>query len=526
MKKAEIKDTVIELTFQTYDKSEFFAIVEFVKGFFGRKFNPSTKKWTIPYNSDNVQKLQNYGFEVSGIDLVQKEKINIEQYNLDDRMFDFQKDGVKFLMENRGGILSDQMGLGKSNQALQFCKVSNFKKVLIICPASLKLNWKKEIEMWTDYKNVKAINGSKDIIAGTVVILNYSILQHYTDVLSKYNFDVIIYDELHYCKNPKSIRSKALVKVAKKIKYKVAISGTPIVNKPIEYFTTLNLLKPEIFNNRFYFGKEFCNAKHNGFGWDFSGASNLEKLYKLLSGVMIRRKKEDVLKDLPDKLHTVINFELEGKNKKIYNDAADDIISFIYEREGKAKAEKASYHEILVRFEKLKQLIYECKRDQIFEWIDNFLETGEKIVLFATHKKVISEVMGKYNKLAVKIDGSVNSADRDKAVMEFQNNKDVKIFIGNIQAAGVGLTLTAASNVAFLELPWTPGELTQAEDRCHRIGQKNAVSIYYFVIANTIDTEILELLQKKQAILNAVLDGQAIDEKNVLSELIKNIKNN
>ena len=262
---------------------------------------------------------------------------------------------------------------------------------------------------------------------------------------------------------------------------------------------------------------------------------------------MIRRKKSDVLKDMPKKTYTYLPIQLD--NEKEYRLAEDNFIEYMHnklETELKkdidnisnkynidideqslleeAKINKLNKINLLTEIESLKQIAVKGKLNNIIDWVNDFLESGEKLVLFAVHKFVINEVIDKFKKIAVKIDGSVSMGDRQKAIEQFQNNKSVRLFIGNIKAAGVGITLTAASSVAFLELPWTPGELEQAIDRVHRIGQKNAVMCYFLIAVNTIETRIAQLLDKKRKILDSVLDGKETDEKSLLTELIKSYK--
>jgi SNF2 family DNA or RNA helicase len=239
---------------------------------------------------------------------------------------------------------------------------------------------------------------------------------------------------------------------------------------------------------------------------------------KLTKTIMIRRLKKDVLPELPDKQYSSIPMEIS--NWTMYLEAQDDFIKFIRETKGLDAARKVSNAEQLTKIEALKQLAVAGKLKQAITWIEDMLDSGEKLVVFAVHKDVIDTLMEKFGDKAVKIDGSVSSINRDKAVEAFQNDEKVRLFVGNIKAAGVGLTLTAASNVAFLELPWTSSHLSQAEDRCHRIGQKNSVNVYYLLAAGTIEEEIARLLDKKRKILDSVLDGKETEDESLLLSLM------
>jgi intein/homing endonuclease len=326
---------------------------------------------------------------------------------------------------------------------------------------------------------------------------------------------------VHNCiKNSSTKRTKAVKLLAKGIHHVIGLSGTPIVNRPIEAYNALTIINSAAIPNFKVFTNRYCAAKHNGFGWDFSGASNTDELHKLLvHAFMIRRKKTDVLKDLPDKIKAFVPMELS--NQSIYDNAESDFIQYLQQTKGMAAAERASNAKALAEIEGLKQLAVAGKMDQAVDWIEEFFETDQKLVVFAVHKSVIDTLMDKFGKIAVKVDGSVSMAIRQESVDKFQNDPKCRLFIGNIQAAGVGLTLTGASNVAFIELPWTPGALVQAEDRCHRIGQKDSVTIHYLLAAGTIEEKIALLLDSKRKILDAILDGEKTAQTSLLTELMK-----
>jgi SWI/SNF-related matrix-associated actin-dependent regulator 1 of chromatin subfamily A len=214
---------------------------------------------------------------------------------------------------------------------------------------------------------------------------------------------------------------------------------------------------------------------------------------------MIRRRKKDVLKDLPDKITTTIPLEVDHTNFKKYAELYNKIFG---QNESITKLQKKN------NYEKLKQLAYACKRDSVFRWIDNFISTGEKIVVFSFHRAVMNDIEKKFGKISVRIDGSSSLKNRENAKEQFQNNPDMLLFNGQIQAAGVGITLTAASSVCFIEFGWSPAEHEQAADRCHRIGQKKCVNIYYLIAKGTIEKKIVALLQEKAKMTGKVLDGE------------------
>jgi len=502
-----------------------------------RRFhNEGTEKyWTAPLSIEAVEKLQEWGFQMDDrlIRYLEKTKVNVKDVSddiqipgLKGNLFPFQKKGVAFLEAKDGrALIADEMGLGKTVQALAYLQLHQEKRpVIIVVPASLKLNWKKEARLWMENPNVQILSGTNANIPiiGEILIINYDILPQWVGRLIQIKAQILITDECHYYKNNSANRTKAVKKLGKSIPHVIALSGTPIVNRPVEIFNALSLIDSTVMPSFWKFAHKYCGARHNGFGWDFNGATNTDELHTILSNtLMIRRKKADVLKDLPDKIRSFIPIELN--NEKEYRKAESDFIAYLREQKGMTAADRASNAQALAEIEGLKQLAVAGKMKQVVEWIRDFMESDEKLVIFATHKFVIDALMKEFSGMAVKVDGSVSGENRHQAVELFQNDPNVRIFVGNIKAAGVGLTLTAASNVLFLELPWTPGDLTQAEDRCHRIGQKESVTIHYLLAAGTIEEKIASLIDRKRRILDSVLDGTITDQESLLSELIKDL---
>ena len=521
---------VIKITFP-YNSND----VIRMKTLSGRKYHfEQSKFWTCPLELNSVILLQSWGFNLDEKLIKYLKHNNIEQLKeikeikgLKGTLIPFQLTGVNFLEKKIGrALIADEMGLGKTIQTLAWLQLHlEIKPTIIVVPASLKLNWQQEANNWMSNPNTQVIFGSKNVkITGNIIIINYDILPAWKDRLIALKPQCLILDECHYIKSNSAQRTKATKKLAKKIKYVIGLSGTPIINRPVELKNIINILQPTLFPDFWYFVRRYCNAKHNGFGWDFNGVSNANELHLILtSTIMIRRLKKDVLKELPDKVFSFIPMGLD--NKKEYQSAELDFISFLKEQQGKAAAERASNASALVELEILKQLAVKGKMKHVIEWIKLFLESGEKLIIFAVHKFVINELMETFSDIAVKIDGSIPNKDRIVNVNEFQNNNKIKLFIGNIKAAGVGITLTAASNVTFIELPLTPGELSQASDRAHRIGQKNCVNIHYLIAENTIEMKIAKLLDKKRMVVDSVLDGKITIQSSLISEIIKDYKN-
>jgi len=507
--------------------------VENIRRLEGRRWDSEKKQWTAWASMENIGLLQTWGFALDEkllaiLNPKKKEDIKIDEQALDlPGLYPFQLDGVKFL-EARGGrgLIADEMGLGKTIQALGWLKLHpKNRPVVIVVPASLKLNWERETKKWLGEKwSVAVLSGTNPNAwdLRDINIINYDVLGAWMKVLLEQFPKVVIVDESHYIKNPKAQRTKAVKELVKSVPHQIFLTGTPITNRPAEFFTTLNLLEPREFSSWFSYVKKYCGAYQGPFGWVTSGATHTDELHeRLTKTIMIRRRKEDVLKDLPAKRRNVVPMDIN--NRQVYDAAEEDLISWLKEKFGKGKAEKAAQAEALARFSYLKQLAAEGALPMQIQWIKDSLDGNGKLVLFAVHHATIdklTEELRHYNPVVV--DGRVSIEKRQEAVDRFQNDPECRLFIGNIKAAGVGLTLTASSNTVFCELGWTPGEHDQAEDRVHRIGQTESVNAWYLVAAGTIMEEIAGILDTKRLVLDAVLDGKETAEESMLQALLNN----
>lgn len=516
-------------------------IVEAVRTLEGRMWNGKEKYWSAWANTANLTKLAELGFsldqncsEILNPKPARAVKVTSKEVQIQG-LYPFQLEGVKFLESKNGNaLIGDEMGLGKTIQALGWLNLHPEKRpVVIVVPASLKINWMREANKWlTNKDGVVILSGKKPPkgkIKGNIFIINYDILGVWLTKLIDAAPSVMIVDESHMVKNIKAQRTKAVKELGKVVRHKIFLTGTPIVNRPSEFFTVLNMLAPTEFNSWIRFTQRYCGAYNDGYGWNVSGATNTTELHERINNkIMLRRKKEDVLKDLPPKQRFVLPMEISNRNT--YKEAENDLLKWVKETFGAGKARKTAQAEALARFSYLKQLAAEGKREFAVSWIKDCVESNGKLVVFAVHHTMIdylAEELRNYNPVVV--DGRTSLAtgpnkpvsDRQMAVDRFQNDPNCRIFIGNIKAAGVGLTLTAASHSAFVELGWTPGEHQQAEDRVHRIGQENHVSAYYLIADTTIEEEIAGLLDGKMKILDSVLDGKATDEESLLTELLR-----
>ena len=496
----------------------------------GRKYHPEIKTWSAPVSVESIKLLVEWGFLLDDHlqTFIQKTKVREETISLvgipglKGTLRPFQNRGVA-MIETKDGrtLLADEQGLGKTIEALAWLQLHRDRiPVIIVCPGSVKENWAVEAENWIPNPRTEVLYGETPWrITGDIVIINYDIVHAWIDELRRLNAQIVILDEGQYIKSGKAKRTKA-VKKLKKSPYRLVLTGTPILNKPIEIKNAIDFINPDIFPNDWEFRQEFCNPKYNGFGWNFNGASHTDKLHqKLVDTIMIRRLKEDVMPELPAKVYSFVPMQMN--NKREYQFAEDNFIQFVRQNKGVVAAQKASGAEALVQIEALKQLAVQGVLEADLNWIEDFLETDQKLVVFATHKFVIDAIMNRFgSKIAVKIDGVTPMADRQRIVDIFQHNPEVRLFVGNMKAAGVGITLTAASTVVFLELPWTPGELDQAIDRLHRIGQKFSVNVVFLLAKGSIVEKIARLLDTKRKILNAVMDGINVMTDNMLSEIM------
>ncbi len=402
---------------------------------------------------------------------------------------------------------------GKSIQVIGLINNTDIKKVLVICPNIMKLTWQLEIWKWLCKKLSISVIYAQRYVESDIMIINYDILSRFEQELSSIKWDLVVADEAHYIKSAKTARYKSFSKILKNARRKVFLTGTPILNKPIELWNAIQELCPKEFGSYWQFGKEFCGAKQVRIGydreneevkyaWDFSGASNLSLLQsKLRSSCMIRRLKKDVLKELPDLTRQVIllnDEEISDEEKELLEQAKDD-----YQAQVESlKVNSLGFFEVLSRIRHETAL---KKVPKIIEFVENILENEGKVVLFGHHKDVLGKFKEKWPDSVI-ITGDTPVDKRQEAIEQFQKDPKIRLFIGSIQASGVGITLTESSTVVFAELDWVPANISQAESRLLRIGQKNAVNSYHLVVNGTIDAHLAQTIVRKQEIMDSALD--------------------
>lgn len=431
----------------------------------------------------------------------------------------FQRGGIAFGRGRAGVLVGDDMGLGKTVQAIGMMNDEPVERVLILCPASLKLNWEREVDKWLNYwLPVTVIEGKgRRIPQGkAVVILNYDILKHYEE-LREGEWDVLVCDEAQYLKNPEAKRTRYVLGDVRhtgiEAKRRVFLSGTPLESRPVELWPVIHSLWPEVFPSYTKFILRYCAARKTPYGWDTRGASNLAELQGLLrTSGMVRRKKRDVLKDLPGKMVREVSFPPpNAKTKKLLEKQKAQWTAIQHEMKRLREA-GAAPDDVLAATQaargKLQELAREtsaAKMPMALEFLSDSCEQG-KVVVFAKHHVVLDEISKKFGDQAVRVDGKVSGERRQEAVDRFQTDPECRLFIGQIEAAGVGLTLTAASHVVFIEYDWRPGKIMQAEDRCDRIGQKSLVIVSRLVLEGSLDQIQLASLGRKEKTLAATLD--------------------
>ena len=431
-----------------------------------------------------------------------------------------------------GVLLADQMGLGKTIQALGAINDSpdRFRKVLVICPASLKLNWAREAEKWLIKKPTIAIPTPKapdGISEASLVIINYDIAGKLREKLSEVEWDLIVCDEAHSLKNTKAARTKAILGGGRerlpslKTKFWLMMTGTPILNRPTELWTMIKTLDKDGLGADFLgYHRRYCDAKKTRFGWDFSGHSNESELQDKLRGrFMIRRLKNEVLTELPEKRRVIIPLDASGKTKQLVlgelaaKSKLEEITDKIKARGEEPGAEaivaelKAKCSMLIAEMTKLRHDLGTAKAAECKSLLISKAES-EPTLIFCHHHDAIDSVLASLQSAglrAAKFDGRDSLQVRDQLVSDFQAGLFDALVL-QITAAGMGLTLTESKSVVFLEMDWTPGKMAQAEDRAHRIGQTRGVVVEYLVYDESLDAHLAKTLLEKEQIISACLD--------------------
>ncbi len=538
-----------------------------VRAVTGRKWNADKKEWSIPIGQAttlyNLMEpiylpLAQAIMECDAVSAEVDESINrvemssavelkpVDAEELDRRLsavlpaglelYPFQKVGVAFAEASHGRcLIGDDMGVGKTIQALAYAALyPKERPLVIVSPANVKYNWKKEATKWLPDESVHVVDSGKATAfePADIIIINYDLMNKQQDRLAQLSPAITVFDEIHYLKNSKAQRTAASIRVGRLSQKVIGLSGTAISSRPAEFFNSLNLLSSSQFPSEWDFKQRYCDPWHNGFGWDFKGASNTKELNERTRDMCIRRLKKEVLTELPDKVRQFIPIELSKSERKEYDDKQDE---YYYTMDSHYANEIPLPKGFMLNM--LSDLRHICGRMKVpraVEWIGSRydLTDGKPLVVFCHHKDVLSGIADQLSGLKQythirhdRIDGSVSSKRRQEIVESFQSG-GLDVLLCNTIAAKEGITLTAADTVLFIEREWVPTDEEQAEDRVYRMGQESqSVHAVYLSVANSIDEHFDRVIEGKRQVVKAVLDGGDIEERqSLVKELVSRLR--
>lgn len=560
----QITETVkdYEITF-SFDYKK----IQAIKDIPGSWFNGANKVWHVPKHRQNDINLLRQKFSVS--DVMQMNNVAVkENYDalpempqleidipLKRTLFPFQATGVAYCMQHKKVIIGDQPGLGKTTQLIAAIEGLKCFPALIICPSSLKLNWQKE---WLDVSGRKTLILS-DSVKNTwqqyyhvgmfdVFITNYESLKKYfvqpgwnkpkegtfkmKDIPFKETiklFKSVAIDESHKVKDGTTQQAKFVMGITRDKEYVFELTGTPVLNKSRDLITQLHIIDrlrdvvshiPRPNNNGKLGDYSGYNRFINRYCGGGMGSTNLKELnYRLNKYCFYRREKSEVLKDLPAKMRQVILCEISNRHE--YQNAENDFVKYLKEVRGCTDADvrRKLRGEVMVKMGILKQISARGKMNEVKDYVDEIVDSGEKVVVFCSLREIGDRLIQMYP-AAVMIRGGMSDIEKNVSVTKFQTDPETKVIICSIKAAGVGLTLTASSRVVFVEFPWTFADCEQCEDRTHRIGQKDSVQCGYFLGENTIDRYCYELIQKKKSIAQTITGAADDVQEEIIDELL------
>ena len=491
----------------------------FVKNQFdGRQYDGNSRSWLVPVTDRNLQKIRENAARFGEVEAVlrrlqQSRAATVEasqafaateafklRPGLSGELRPYQQAGVEFITGHarNKAYIGDEMGLGKTITALAAIHQEQAYPALIVCPAVVVGNWKREANTWLPDKTVQVIKTGKDVIdpKADIVVASYALAGK---AAANKRFAQVVCDEAHYLKNKDAKRTQEVTAITKAAPRRLLLSGTPVTNKPKDLFAQLEILdvtgKGMPLGSFFQFATQYCGGRQGKYGFEADGATNTEELnQRLRAGVYLRRDKAQVLTELPEKQRQVLMVEpLAETRRRIREIQAEYCIAQKNHVPGAAL--KAMTDEMVA--------VGKGKIEAAGQFMEDFAESGNKLIVFANLREVQQGLLQTARELGVPtvhILGDDSSEKRDQAVQAFQNDPKVKFAVCSLKAAGVGITLTAASDVLMVEQDWTPANLDQAEDRAHRMGQKNAVNVTYLVMENTIDEPLREVIDGKRKV--------------------------
>ena len=461
------------------------------------------------------------------------------------KLYQHQESGIKFLISRKGAILADDMGLGKSMQSIIAALESGAKNILVVCPSSVKINWKREIKMFCD--DVTIIDG-KIWDQAKFTIINYDILKNFHTLdngkkkkstepvpilnrrLANANFDLLIVDEAHNLKNNKSIRGEIMVDLSVNfgIEKVWLLTGTPIANRPMDFFNLLKIIKAPIAQNWVYFTTRYCEGRKffrtlkNGTRrqiWLTDGASNLDELASKTKNLMLRRLKTDVL-DMPEKVITPMYHQLTKKGWVKYDQLWDE-----YLEKRREEKKRGPIQRDLVELILLRQFIAMEAIPETIEMVENAIESGRKCIIFTSFTNELNVLADHFGKTCVIHNGPMTAIAKQNSVDSFQNNPAIKVFIGNVRSAGVGITLTEGTYIIFNSFDWVSGINEQAEDRAFRIGQTKDVNVVYQLFEDTISTRMWETVRSKKDIIATIMGDNKLSDEEMIALMTEQLMN-
>lgn len=504
-----------------------------------RRYNGATKEWIIPFRDNYLQWAKIAGFpdpvliaeqvqeftEEEWQDPIESQKKLIEETPIDpERLMipglrPYQTDFVKYMIARRGRVfLGDDMGAGKTISALAWLVYSDAYPALIVVNAPTKLQWYQQYRDWlkkvpgADYR-CQILSGQKPykLDPNVSCIINWDILHHWKDALAQFGFKYLIGDEVQAIGNPESKRAIAFRMLSKVIPECVCMSGTPARSKPAQFWTVLNIMMPVDFPNYYKYLYRYCEPKSTPWGMQFNGASHVQELHYKMSQCLLRRTKEDVMKWLPPKTMEVVPLEIDKTLENEYRDQEAEIY-------------KEGASDLHQRVADLMRTAYALKEKSLLRWVEDFLDSGNKLLLFAWHRDVVDLLVDSLKKYhPVKIYGGISVAAREEAKTAFIQDDACRILVANIQAGGVGIDglQKVCNHVAFAEFSHTPLDHRQAEDRLHRGGQDLPVTSYYLIAPGTVDDDSVEVLDDRAQMLDNALDGHKTADVNLIGEILE-----
>lgn len=544
------------------------ALVAAVRQLPQRKWDGADKVWRVPASSVTIEAVLKFArernfehaavlqfagqvgvLEGQRIEASKADKLNGRELTipgLGGTLYPFQEAGVRYVLDvishGHGCLVADAMGLGKTVEAIAVVLSQQAFPCVVVCPATLKYNWEREIHRWAPGKTTMIVNGRTPLAAypADFIIINYDVLQVEANPDSQTPYDKfvpaghtkalmdiprksVILDESHLTKAYKSIRSRASRMLMRRVPVRLALTGTPVMNRPDELVTQLGAIgQLEALGGFDFFMKHYVGWQSGRYGGVSKTGHHLKELNdRMRAQCYIRREKDEVLPELPPKQRSVVPFEIA--NRKAYDRASGDLIGYLRGERRDDEADKADGQAgELVRIERLKQLAAEGKLKGVIEWVKDFLEGGEKLVVFAHHQKVQQDIWAAFPG-AARLFADDDMKVRQENIDRFQDDPKCQLIVCSLQAGGVGITLTAASNVALIELGWNPAAMDQAEDRLNRIGQRNAVTCHYLIARDTIEEDILALLEEKRKVVEAVSDGRVKENASVFGALLRRL---